>query len=179
MQRRFMHLAFVAFLLAGLSGCVQETVNGTTKIYTYELWVPLVVLIAGLVATPAGWFLRQSSSRFAWALLISGPIAALGFAPSLFLDRAAVTPEAFTVRTGIWGMTAVHEVKFSDLRQVRYISEETVGRRGRKNTNYYFMCERKDGTSAKIPVGNNVVEAAAPAFIAKVLELNIALADQT
>jgi hypothetical protein len=70
-------------------------------------------------------------------------------------------------------------VKFGDLSRVRFISEETRGRRGRKNTNYYLVCERKDGSSAKVPLGNKVAETAAPRLIERVRALNIPLLDET
>ncbi|MES2794184.1 MAG: hypothetical protein V4719_31515 [Planctomycetota bacterium] len=179
MQRRVLRIAFAAILLAGLSGCVQETVTGTNHIYTYELWVPLSTLLAGIVAIPAGWFLREKSSRFGWGLLIFGPIAAIFFAPSLFRERATVDDSGFTLRSGIWGMTAVHEVKFAELQKVRITSEETRGRRGAKRTNYYFLCECRNGTSAKVPMNNEVVKAAGPYFVTKLAELKIPIVDET
>jgi hypothetical protein len=166
-----------AILLVILGGCVQETTDGATQTFTYEWWVPLSVLLAGIVAAPAGWVLRNSSERLGWALLILAPIAAIFFAPSLFRDRAMVDDSGFSVRTGIWGLTAVHEVKFDDLKQVRLISEEVTGRRGAKHTNFYLLCERKDGTSAKVPLNNTVSEAAAPHFVQRLADHGIPIAE--
>lgn len=179
MPRSIQFAALAAFLLLGLGGCVREDVDGSTITVTNELWVPLVALLGGIAAAPAGWFLRQKSARFGWGLLIFCPIIVLGIAPSLFLDRAVVDDTHFSLRTGIWGLTAVHEVKFADLSRIRLISEETTGRRGRKRTNYYLLCERKDGTSAKVPLGNKVAETAAPHLVERAKALNVPVVDET
>ncbi|HEY1784917.1 MAG TPA: hypothetical protein VGG30_05180, partial [Pirellulales bacterium] len=147
MNRRIMNKCFVlAILLAVVGGCVQESTDGATQTFSYELWLPVCVLLGGIVAAPAGWYLREYSGRLGWALLIGGPIAAIFFAPSLFRDRAIIDDAGFSLRTGIWGLTAVHEVKFDDIKVVRVTAEEVTGRRGRKETKVYMICERKDGT---------------------------------
>lgn len=179
MNRKSCFYLIVTILLLPLCGCVDEAIDGSTQTFTYEWWVPLTVLFGGLVAAPAGWFLRNLSARIGWGLLIAGPIAAIFFAPSLFRDRVVVDDSRFSVRTGIWGFTAVHEVKYDDLKQVRITFEETRGRRGSKRKNYYLVCERKDGSSAKVSVNNDVALAAAPAFLKKVSDRNIPIVDET
>ena len=96
--------------------------------------------------------------------MIGGPIAALGFAPSAFLDRVVVDETSYSVRTGFWMMPNKHEVKYEDLAKVQVTVETSRGRRGRQNVNYYMVCERKDGTSEKISLGHDVVEESAPYF---------------
>jgi hypothetical protein len=179
MNRNARHCFIATILLLGVSGCVHESLDGQTRTFTYDLWVPLSVLMGGLVAVPAGWFLRKTSARFGWGLLVIGPVVAIFFAPSLFRDRAVVDDATFSLRTGIWGLTAVHEVKFEDLKQVRLISEEVRGRRGSKRTNYYLLCERRDGTSAKVPANNKMAKAAAPHFLRRVSERGIPILDET
>lgn len=179
MPRTISYAGLAALLLLGLGGCVKEDVNGSTITVSNELWVPLVTLVGGIVAAPAGWLLRKKSNRFGWGLLIMSPLVIFGFAPSLFLDRAVVDDTHFSLHTGIWGLTAVHEVKFADLSRIRLISEETTGRRGRKQTNYYLLCERKDGTSAKVPLGNKVAETAALHLIERAKALNVPIVDET
>ena len=179
MPRSYHYVVLASLVLLGLSGCVREEVDGSTITYSNELWVPLTALVGGIVAAPAGWFLRNKSSRLGWVLMILSPIVAFGIAPSLFLDRAVIDATHFSLRTGIWGLTAVHDVKFSELTLVRLISEESRGRRGSKHTNYYLVCERRDGTSAKVPLGNSVAEAAAPRLIDRARSLNISVVNQT
>ncbi|WP_442484867.1 hypothetical protein [Aeoliella sp. SH292] len=167
-------------LLLGLaSGCVEEKVDGTTHTFTYDWWIPTVMLLGGVLAIPIGLALRRTSSRFGWALIIGGPIAALGVAPSLFLDRSVVDDQHFSVRSGIWGMTAIHDVDYDQLAHVRYIVEESTGRRGRKNLDYYLVCTHRDGSSSKIPMGNPCAEAAAVEFLRRATALNIPIHDET
>lgn len=172
---------FAALLLGFLllTGCVNERESGDAKIYTIQMWVPLLILIGGIVAVPAGWLLRETSQRLGWGLLILGPIAALGFAPSLFMDKTVVTPNEITVNTGIWGMTAHHNVKYDNLQQVRITSETTRGRRGSKNTSYYLTCDCKDGSNCKLPLGNSCVEKAAVPFLTHCKAREIAVIDET
>jgi hypothetical protein len=156
-------LAMFACLFC-LTGCVSERDSGTAKIYTIDLWVSALLLIIGLAAAPAGYFLREWSDRVAWGLMIVGPILALGVAPSLFLNKTTVAAEELNVRCGIWGTTGYH-VKYDNLNSVRLTTEVTRGRRGRKNTNHYLVCDCKDGTSTKLPLSNDCVEQAAPHFL--------------
>jgi hypothetical protein len=167
------------FFLGMVSGCVREHTDGPVQSFTYEMWVPLSVFLGGIVAAPVGWLIRNASSRLGWGLLIIGPIAAIFFAPSLFFDRAVIDESKFSVRTGIWGMTSVYEVKFDELVSVSIVSEEVRGRRGSKRTNYFLLCQRGSGISEKIPVNNNVSEAAAPHFLKRVAERGIPVLDET
>ncbi len=57
--------------------------DGATTIFTYAFWVPGSILAAGVVATVVGVLVRKHTARFGWALLILGPLAVFGFAPSL------------------------------------------------------------------------------------------------
>lgn len=175
-------VAIVVAMVWGLASTIDSVdvkVDGTTHTFTYEWWIPSVILLGGLVAIPVGLVLRRSTSRFGWALLIGGPIAALGVAPSLFLDRSVVDDQHFSVRSGIWGMTAVHDVVYDKLANVRYIVEESTGRRGRTNYSYYLVCTNRDGTTAKIPMGNHCAEAAAVEFLKQAAALNVPIHDET
>lgn len=179
MSRHSLYYFVIAILVLSLTGCVQESSDGAGRIFTYQLWVPLSVLLVGVAGGVGGWFLREQSARIGWGLLIMGPLAAVFFAPSLLRDRAVVNDNKFSVRTGIWGLTAVHEVKLANLKQVRIISEQVRGRRGSKRTNYYLLCEGSDGATSKVPVNNAVSEAAAPHFLKRVADLGIPILDET
>ena len=179
-MKRYVQPHFIfAILLLNVAGCIHESSDGPTKTFTYELWVPLSVLLIGVVAVPSGWFLRKENEKLGWGLLVIGSLASILFAPSLFRDRAIVDDSTFSLRTGIWGLTAIHEVKFQNLKQVRIVSEQVSGRRGMKRTNFYFLCERNDGTSVKVPVANNVSQAAAPYFLKRITDLGIPILDET
>jgi hypothetical protein len=42
------------FVVVVFAGCVQETRNGDSVKYTYELWVTLSILLAGAVGVVVG-----------------------------------------------------------------------------------------------------------------------------
>jgi hypothetical protein len=111
-------------------------------------------------------------------LLIGGPIAEIGAAPSMFPDRVEVDKSGFSRRSGFWGMMSNQKVAFADLNQIRRISEESRGRRGRRQTNYYLMCDTKAGPSIKVPLGNDVVEAAAPTMLQNASAVGANIVDQ-
>jgi hypothetical protein len=168
-------IALVSLLLV-VGGCVRESKIDGKQVYQYEYWVPLTTLVLGLAAIPAGWFLRQKNGRFGWGLLILGPVAAIFFAPSLFRDRVTVGPDGFHVRTGIWGLTAVHEVVFADITQIRITAEKVSTRRGQK-TNYFMNCDAKSGGSSKVPINNAVTEEAADAILQQATDHDIPILD--
>jgi len=176
MNRNIPFYLIAVFVLFGTSGCVRESSDGETLTVSYQLWVPVSVLLGGLVAAPIGWILHKKSIRFGRSLLILGPLAAVFFAPSLFRDRAVLDDESFSLRTGIWGMTAVHEIEFDELNQVT-ITEEERRRRGRKSTNTYRFCSRKDGTNAKIPLNNQVSKSAAPILLERLAKFGVPIED--
>ncbi len=165
-------------ILIGLflfTGCVNERESNGTKVFTIDLWVSGLVLIGGLLAAPAGWMLRETSERFAWILMVVGPILALFVAPSLYLNKTTVSADEIKVRSGIWGMTGNYHVKLDNLQAVRHTTEVTRGRRGRRNVNHYLVCDCKDGTSCKLPLSNDCVELAAPHFLTNVQAKGIAI----
>ncbi len=168
-------LLVLALALASLAGCVQETQNGDTFTYRYDWWIPVAVMIAGAVAAPAGWALRKKTTRFSWTLMILGVLGVVGFGPSIWMDTVTVSPSGFRVQTGIYGGT-VHDVKFADLLQIRQVKEVTHGRR--TQTNYYLVCEKKDGSSSKVPL-NKVVDAAAEKIVVQAVLHGVPLRDDT
>jgi hypothetical protein len=165
MTKRAFCLMSLMLFVAMASGCVRETTNGDEHRFSYELWVPGLLFLGGLIATPAGWYLRETTARLGWGLLILGPIAAFGFAPSMFLDHVEVRPDGFSRHSGIYGMTANAEVKFTDVNHMHLSTVEERGRRGRKVMRTYIMWEMKDGSTVKLPAGNDVVEAAAQTMV--------------
>src|SRR5689334_3841920 len=139
--RRFLLLGG---LLLVLGGCVQESQTNGERIFQYELWVPLSVLFAGILAMPIGYALRERTARMGWSMVVLGPLAAMFLAPSLFRDRVTVSSNRFHIQTGIWGLTSVHTVNFADIKQIHVTSEKVVRRRGLRN-DYYLNCQKKSG----------------------------------
>jgi hypothetical protein len=95
------------------------------------------------------------------------------------LDRVVVGEDGFTRRSGIWGLISNQNVKFADVSQIRLISEESRGRRGRRITKYYFMCDSPNGTTTKVPLGNKLMEAAGQLIVDRARAAGIAFVDQT
>jgi hypothetical protein len=179
MRSRTPRILLLSLLAITCTGCVRESTNGGSRIFQYALWVPGLILLGGLAAAAIGWTLRQKSGRFGWGFLIAGPVAALVFAPSMFLDRVTVDEAGFSRRSGLYGMTSVQDVKYSNVTEMRLITEEGRGRRGRKTINYYLMCDHKNGSSTKVPLGNGVIEAATPVILRAAGALGIPIIDQT
>lgn len=170
--------AAAGLLLAATTGCVRQTAEGGEDVFQYELWVPIALLAAGMAAAPVGWFWRRRSTRQGWALLVIGPVAALAFAPSLYLERTAVDGEGFHIRSGIWGSTAVYDLSFSQIRSLRFMSEERSTRRG-KRTHYFLVCGLTSGGETKVPFNNDVKRAAVPMIVRRASERGISFVDET
>lgn len=176
---RVISAAVAAALVVGVSGCVRETVDNGERIFQFELWLPLVALLGGFALIPVGWMLRSVWARLGWGLLLLGPIAALGFAPSLFMEKSVVRPDGFEVHTGIWGLTAGDSANFADISRIRITAETSRTRRGGKSTTYYLNCDRKSGGSGKFPMGSDVTKAAAVAILEAAREHGIPIEDRT
>ena len=76
-----------------------------------------------------------------------GPIAILFIAPSLLRDRVVVDDAGFHSRAGVWGLTAVHDVAYGDVKKARVISDMTTARRDK----YSILCEMKGGWTVTFP----------------------------
>ena len=164
---------------AAASGCVRETTEQGEHVFQYELWVPGSVLLGGIVAAVAGFFLRKWNTRVGWVLLIGGPFVALGIGPSMFFDRAAVGKDGFELRTGIYGQTVVPRVQFDDISRIRITSETRRTRRGGKSTSVYLNCDKKSGGSVKVSVNNNVSEAAGKLILQEASARGIPVVDES
>ena len=160
-----------------LTGCVTESTEGATRIFTYESWVGSSTVVFSLIAMHLGWTLNKKKIRFGVALIIAGVIAGVFFAPSFFTDRATVSNEGFTLRTGIWGLTSRHEVPLDGLHRVRFTTEEKRGRRGRKRTHHFMVAEYAT-ESKKLSFNNEVAKVAVSAFVDVLNEQQIEVLDQ-
>lgn len=153
-QGHFLRLWLMASCCLLLAGCVTKSVGATETSIHYQWWLPFGILVAGVAFVPIGLRLQDVSERWAWALVIAGPIAALGFAPSLFLERTVVSEKGFSVHSGIWGMTANEDVDFASIASIRVAQEDTGGRHSREIEVLYF--EKKTGGTVRLPLNNDV-----------------------
>ena len=172
-----MRKAFVCLALLFLCGCIDDrNVNGG-RLISYQLWVPAGVMAVGLVAIPIGLILRRKLAWAGWSLMIIGPIAAIVMAPSLYRDRVEISDDRLFVRTGIWGLTAVHDVEFAKLKQIR-ITAEVVRDKNSTRTNYFYNCDTAAGV-VKVPVNNALTQYAAPLILESVRKRGIPIQDAT
>lgn len=140
-------------MLCIINGCTVESQSGDTTIYSFALWLPGIVLLGSVTAFFAGLAIRRESPYWGWLLIVVSAVACVLFAPNLFLDKATVNKDRFTLRTGFWFAPTVHDVRFADLSQIELVGEERMTRHGKK-TSYYLVCYRKSGGSEKVPVGD-------------------------
>lgn len=164
-----------------LSGCVQETQQGETFVYTYALWAKLTAVFGPLAALCLGIALIAlgKAGRFAWVMILLGGGYLLFGMPSMFLDSLTARPDGFQLHSGIWMFPDHHDVKYDDVSTVTETAEKKTGRRGRKRTEYYVNFQRKSGGAAKISSGDDLFEAAAEKILVQVVSRGIAVQDQT
>jgi hypothetical protein len=143
----------IAIVLLSAAGCTTETAEGNRFTYTFALWVPISVLLLGLVVSFAGWFVRLWKTFWGWVMIVMGPLLVVVVVPNLFIDSAVVDPEHFTLRTGLWFAPRHHNIRFADLTRLEMTSETRRGRRG-TSTSYYFVCHFKNGGNEKVPLGD-------------------------
>jgi hypothetical protein len=176
--RRAVQIGLFSGFTLTLAGCTREAQEGGTTIFTYALWVPGSILAAGVVAILVGVLIRKSVNRLGWGLIIVGPLAVFGFAPSLFRDSVAVNKDGFVQRTGFWFSQTVHEVAFDNVAHIELIAEEKVGRRGRRSTNYYLDCRLKNGSTERVPINDLMKQGANDKILGVARERNIPLVDK-
>ena len=176
---RRVRTASAMLLLCFVTGCVEEIIDGSTHTYTYERWIPTLILLGGLVSISFGLALRRrSSSLLRFALLVVLPFAAFTFGPSMYFERWVVGDKQLSVRTGFWGME-VEGIVYDKLASVRCFADTTTGHRNRSHTTYYMEFTNRDGTSAKVPLDGHCSKAAAVEFLRQATARDIPVHDET
>ncbi len=156
----------VALCCIAMAGCYNKVnQNGIVNV-SFQLWVPLSMILGGLVLIPVG-ILLAVQKKYLWGILliIAGPIAAGCVAPGMFLDKVVVSPNEFTSSHGFWWSQTTHRIQYNDLREVRVIVEETRNRRGTSKS-YSFDCVFKDGRTERVPLGD-LMRQAVPEMVAQ------------
>jgi hypothetical protein len=140
-------------------GCIEKASGADGVVYSYQTWVPALLVVGGIAALPLGVVVFRRKNRF-WGVIltVAGPVAAGVVAPGMFLDKVVVGEDGFTSRHGFWWNPSIHTVRYEDLNQVRLTVEERSGRRGKKYS-YYFDCDLKSGRQERVPLGDIMREA--------------------
>ena len=150
-------IAIAAFLIFVGGGCVKETVVGTRTVFEYESWVPAGALLGCIVAVVVGWLFRKRFERYAWGLVVAGVGVGVVVPPSLWRDRATIDADGFSLRTGIWGLTSVHQVRFEQVQAIRVVTKSSRVRG--KRFDYYLQCQGQAVVLAEVPVNNHLARA--------------------
>jgi hypothetical protein len=158
-MKRCLSRIFAAWCFTVIAGCYQKESENGSLVFSFQAWVPLLVALAGLAVVPVGIVLFARKRRF-WGicLMVAGPLAAVGIAPGLYLDRVVVNQEGFYSRHGFWWDPGIHQIRYEDLNQVQVGFDETTVR-GRKSYSYYFECSFKSGKQERVPLGDIMREA--------------------
>src|SRR5688572_12914554 len=107
MRRR---ASLVALMSIGLlvAGCYERVARGQESIYRFAWWLGPLVIIAGIAAFPAGWFLRKLSAKWGFVLMFMAPFVLFFTAPAMYSDRVLIDDEHFEARFGFWFSPTVH-----------------------------------------------------------------------
>jgi hypothetical protein len=151
-------LVLFGLLLAVSAGCIQETHDGDKTTFTNQWWAPLLIMILSLVAGPAGFLLRETSTRIALGLMICCPFGFL-MGVSLFTDYCEVDPSGFKGQMGFFG-SKTFEGRFDDISNISL--EE---RQSRRSSSIYLVYRTKSGRQDEFSLGNQMTKAAAPLIL--------------
>jgi len=142
-----------------LAGCHRKVSGENGLEFSFQPWVPLLAILAGIAVTIVGISVFRRNKPIRGLLLIVGaPLAVVVFVPGLWLDRVIVNNDGFYSRHGFWFSPVAHEIKYDELSLVQVTVEERMGRRG-KTYNYYFDCSFKSGKRERVPLGDLMREA--------------------
>jgi hypothetical protein len=165
-------------LLLGAGGCVDRSVRGDSTTYDYAWWVPALTLVSGLILFPAGLVLRKRSGRLGAGMLILGPVLALLVFPMVLLDKVKVDAQHFEDRYGFWFAPTRHNVRFDDLKEVRLVTYEERGRRGRKTTKQKLVCIHKSAAPQDTVQLGTLVKEAAPEILRRAGERGVTITEE-
>jgi hypothetical protein len=135
-------------MMCSIAGCYEHTTRGNESFYQFASWLGPVIIGAGILAIPIGWLTRKSKLGF--VLMCMGPVLLLFVAPAMYSDRVVIDDDHFEAHYGLWFNPSVRNVRFSDLREIRYVSVQ--GTRGR--IKYELHCVNKNGNEAVVPAGD-------------------------
>lgn len=150
-------------ILCLAAGCVKEKTVGNTTTVTKEWYSTVLIALGGLGAAAGGWYLTRSQSDKVrlngWAILIVGPLFALGMAPSEFTEFVRVTPERFEANIGFWMWPDKFNVAFSQIASVRDDEKIRRGKYGREIHDAYIVFTMRDRKEVWVPANLTVQKA--------------------
>jgi hypothetical protein len=175
---RLAAVAIVLLLGLGTGGCVDRSVSGDTTTFDYAWWVPVTTLLSGLILFPAGLVVRKRSGRLGGAMLIFGPVLALLVFPMVLLDKVKVDAQHFEDRYGFWFAPTKHNVRFDDLKEMRLVTYQERGRRGRKTTKQKLVCIHRSAAPQDTVQLGTLVKEAAPEILRRAGEHGVTITEE-
>jgi hypothetical protein len=139
-----------AILLCFLAGCYEHETSGNESIYRFAWWLGPVILVSGILTTLIGWCFRRR--KWGLAALIVGPLYVLLMTPAMYNDYVLIDDDHFEQRSGLWMSPTVHNVRFDELQEIRYVVDTDA--RGRRQDE--LRCMTTAGTLVVVNVGNLV-----------------------
>lgn len=170
-------LAMLLFTVV-LCGCVKRETSESGVVVSYEMWVGFAGILGGLAATLFGWYLKSHSIR-GWIFLLIALIGTVTFSPFGFIDHVTIGHDHLQTRWGFWCFPTINDVAFADVAAVNLSKKITSGRRGRKETRYYFDFAKNDGSVVSITATNALMEEAAQDILVELDNHNIPFNDVT
>jgi len=159
---RCMAALVTVLALLVISGCYERVTQGDQSVYRFAWWLGPAVIAGGILGGPVGWFVRKVNRRWGYALMFLSPFLLIAVAPAMYSDRVVVDDRHFEARYGMWFSPTVQDVKFDDLREIRYVGVKDS--RGR--TKYELRCITKTGETRVVPAGD-LVKNTVPEVLAK------------
>jgi hypothetical protein len=164
-------LVLIVLCCVGFTGCVNETHDGDKTTFSMQWWGPLTLMLVSLIAGPAGFFLREMSTRLGFGLMIACPFGFL-LGISLFTDYCEVDPNGFKGRMGFFG-SKTYEGKYADITDISLVT-----RRSRRSSSVYLIYHSRDGKQHEFSLGNQLTERAAPLILGFAKDKGIPISDQ-
>ena len=171
---RFRAVLVAALTVCFAAGCYERVTRGNESIYRFAWWLGPMIIAGGLVGVPIGLLLRKWSKRLGFVLMGLAPVLLFIVAPAIYSDYVRIDDEHFEARYGFWFAPSVHNLRFGELREVRYVAVR--GPRGR--TNYELRCLNKTGQLSVVSAGD-LVRNTVPEILQRAKLRGVQVVDET
>jgi len=152
MSARGMVVLVGVLALCLISGCYEHVSRGNQSLYRFAWWVGPMVIVGGILGVLIGWLLRKRSQTWGVLLMVMAPVLLVIVAPAMYSDHVLIDDEHFETRYGFWFSPAKHNLRFEDLREIRYVA--VPGSRG--STNHELHCIANTGQTSVVHAGDLV-----------------------
>ena len=89
---RFLSNCFLLGLVGLMCGCVTENIQGQTRTFSFETWMPLSATIVSLTVLGVACCWRRARKLWGGSLLVIPVLIIITFVPELWLSRITVDP---------------------------------------------------------------------------------------